>query len=145
MKSSNDENQLLFNITRVDQIGIVVNDVDKTMKKYETFFGIEPFMTLESAVNSAKLKIGLLYMDNTQIELIQVTEGETIHSKFLKEKGEGLHHLGFFVDDIEKELSRMEEGGIQVLEKGLVLDLVKYVYLDTQQTLGTIYELIQFD
>jgi len=95
---SNDKEKPLFSkFSKVDQIGIVVKDIETTMKFYEKMFGIEPFPTVESYVNSAKLKIGLFQLGEVQIELIQVVEGESIHSRFLEEKGEGLHHLGFFV------------------------------------------------
>ena len=65
--------------------------MEATMKLYEKMFGIEPFLTLESAINSAKLKIGLFQLGEIQMELIQVLEGETIHAKFLEKRGEGLH------------------------------------------------------
>jgi len=143
---SNDKEKPLFSkFSKVDQIGIVVKDIETTMKFYEKMFGIEPFPTVESYVNSAKLKIGLFQLGEVQIELIQVVEGESIHSRFLEEKGEGLHHLGFFVKDIEKELARLEKEGIKVLEMGEVLGTVKFAYLDTEKTLGVVLELIQYD
>jgi methylmalonyl-CoA/ethylmalonyl-CoA epimerase len=135
----------LSKFTKVDQIGIIVKDLEKKMKFYEQIFGIEPFLTLESEINSAKLKIGLLYLNEIQIELIEVLEGETIHSKFLESRGEGLHHIGFFVDDIETELTRLKRSGIKVLERGTVLEITKFAYLDTEKELGVILELIQFD
>lgn len=70
--------------SKVDQIGIVVKDVEKYVKFYEKIFGVEPFPTVESTINSAKLKIVLLELDTVEIELIQVVEGESIHSRFLK-------------------------------------------------------------
>jgi methylmalonyl-CoA/ethylmalonyl-CoA epimerase len=131
--------------SRVDQIGIVVKDVEKYMKFYEKMFGVEPFPTVESAVNSAKLKIVLFELDEVEIELIQVVEGESVHSRFLEERGEGLHHLGFFVKDIEKELARLDKEGIRVLERGEVLGAVKFAYLDTKKTLGVVLELVQYE
>ena len=76
--------------------------------------------------------------------MIQVVEGESVHSKFLEERGEGLHHLGFFVKDLEKELARLEKDGIKVLERGEVLGTVKFAYIDTKETLGVVLELIQW-
>ncbi|MFX0150402.1 MAG: VOC family protein [Candidatus Hodarchaeota archaeon] len=145
MINSRVETPIFSEFSKIDQIGIVVKDMESTMKFYERMFGIEPFLTLVSSVYSAELKIGLLYLDEVQIELIQVLQGETIHSKFLKRQGEGLHHLGFFVDDIEKDLTRLENDGIKVLERGIILEEVEYAYLDTQKFLGIILELIQFD
>jgi len=140
-----EETSLFSEFSKIDQIGIVIKDMEVSLKFYKKLFGIEPFLTLESPINSAKLKIGLLYFDDVQIELIQVLKGETIHSKFLKRRGEGLHHLGFFVDDIEKDLLRLESEGIKVLERGIILEVVKFAYLDTEKILGIIFELIQFD
>jgi methylmalonyl-CoA/ethylmalonyl-CoA epimerase len=139
------EEPVFSSFSKVDQIGIVVRDMEATMKFYEKMFGIEPFPTVESEIDSAKLRIGLLQLGEVQIELIQVLEGESIHSKFLEEKGEGLHHLGFFVQDIEKELAQLEKQGVKVLERGEVLGVVKFAYLDTEKTLGVILELIQLD
>jgi methylmalonyl-CoA/ethylmalonyl-CoA epimerase len=140
MTGDNKKKPLFSKFTKIDQIGIVVNDVEKTMKLYEQLFGIEPFLTLDSLINSAKLRIGLFYLDEIQIELIQVLEGESIHSG-----RKGLHHIGFFVDDIEEELSRLKQEGIYVLLKGKVLDEVKFAYLDTEKIFGVVLELIQFD
>ncbi len=145
MESNEEKTQLFSKFSKVDQIGIVVKDMEATMNFYERMFGIEPFPTVESAVNSAKLKFGLFQLGEVQIELIQVLEGETIHSEFLEKRGEGLHHLGFFVEDIEKELARLEKGGIKVLERGTVLGVVKFAYLDTEKRLGVVLELIQLD
>jgi len=130
--------------SKIDQIGIVVKDVEKYMKFYEKVFGVEPFPTVESVINSVKLKIVLFELSEMEIELIQVLEGESIHSRFVEERGEGLHHLGFFVKDIEKELAKLEKVGIKVLERGEVLGAVKFAYLDTEKTLGVVLELIQY-
>ena len=145
MVSSDEEIPLFSKFSKVDQIGIVVKDMEATMKFYEKMFGIEPFPTVESSVDSAKLKIGLFQLGEVQIELIQVLEGENILSNFLEKRGEGLHHLGFFVEDIEKELARLEKGGIKVLERGTVLGVAKFAHLDTEKILGVVLELIQFD
>ncbi|MFX0205636.1 MAG: VOC family protein [Candidatus Hodarchaeota archaeon] len=133
---------LFSKFPQIDQIGIVVKNMDTSVKFYEQIFG-PPFLTLESNINSAKLKIGLFQVGEIQLELIEVLEGETIHSKFLRERGEGLHHIGFIVEDIEEELARLRKRGIKVLERGLVQEMVKFAYLDTEKSLGIILELIQ--
>ncbi len=130
--------------SKVDQIGIVVKDAEKVAKLYEKFFGVEPFPTIECNIGPAKLRIVLFQLGEIQIELIQVLEGKTIHSEFLEKRGEGLHHLGFVVKDIEKELTILKKEGIDVLERGEVLEVVKFAYLDTEKMLGIILELIQF-
>ncbi len=142
-----EETPVFSKFSQIDQIGIVVKNMEKNLKFYKKLFGIEPFLTLESptgsTIDSAKLKIGLFQLGDVQLELIQVLEGETIHSEFLENKGEGLHHLGFIVEDIEEELVRLEKEGIKILERGIIQEMVKFAYLDTEKTLGIIVELIQ--
>ena len=86
MASDDKEESLFSKFSKVDQIGIVVKDMEATMKFYERMFGIESFPTVESDINSARLKIGLFQLGEVQIELIQVLEGETIHSKFIEKR-----------------------------------------------------------
>ena len=140
MAKGGSEKLVFLNFSKVDQIGIVVKDMEATMEFYEEMFGIEPFPTVESEIDSAKLRIGLLQLGEVQIELIQVLEDRTFTQNFLKRGVKG-----FFVKDIEKELARLEKHGIKVLERGEVLGVVKFAYLDTEKTLGVILELIQLD
>ena len=133
---------LFSKFPQVDQIGIVVKDMDRSVKFYEQMFG-PPFLTLESDTNKAKLKICLFQVGEIQFELIEVLEGESVHSKFLRKKGEGLHHVGFIVEDLEDELTRLDKEGITVLERGIVQEMVKFAYLNTEKRLGIILELIQ--
>ncbi|MBS7288347.1 MAG: VOC family protein [Candidatus Freyarchaeota archaeon] len=127
--------------SEIGQIGVVVKDFERTAKALERL-GIGPFSPIEIPHGSARLKIGLVNLGSVQLELIQVVEGESIHSRFIKERGEGLHHIGFFVKDIEGILKELEKKGVRASEGGEVMG-VKYVYLDTEEELGFYLELIQ--
>lgn len=128
-------------IPKVDQIGIVVKDAEKSAKFYEKFFGPKT-LEFEFELDRAKLKFVFFQVGEVQLELIQVLKGENIHSKFLKERGEGIHHLGFFVDDLEKELEAFKREGFEVLWRSEI-GMTKFAYLDTEKTFGILLELIQ--
>lgn len=130
-----------LSLSEVGQIGIVVRDFERTAKVLEDL-GLGYFSSIEIPHASARLKVGLVNLGGVQLELIQVVEGESIHSRFIRERGEGLHHLGFFVKDIENAIKKFEEKGFNVTERGEVLG-VKYAYLDTDKVLGFVIELIQ--
>lgn len=130
--------------SKVDQIGVVVRDVEKAARMYEKVLKQEPLPPIEFETDNVKLRIVFFQLGEVQLELIQVLEGENIHTKFLKEKGEGLHHLGFFVKDLEKELAVLKKEGMEVLWRGEALGVAKFAYLDAGKFLGVTLELIQF-
>lgn len=137
------------------QVGIVVRDIDTTIEYYQGVFGIGPWAVFEgepeSCVergqpNTFRGKMAMAQAGPVQIELIQILEGKTLHSDFLGERDEGLHHLGFFVRDIDERLRAAKEAGIEIIQQGVLKQLglkIKYAYLDTTETGGVILEYIQ--
>jgi len=112
--------------TKVDHIGVIVRDMDKAIEHYQSL-GIGPFESPELDIAaremwgksvtpvSMKNKVSLATMDSVQYESIEPVFGDSLFSKFLETKGEGIHHLGFFVTDIEKEIANLEEKGFKII------------------------------
>jgi hypothetical protein len=141
---------------KVDQVGIVVEDIGKAMRYYKRMFGIGPWYRPRGAEkgkvvyrgreSEVELDITLAFCGGVQVELIQ-TKGRdlNIYSEQLKRSGEGLHHLGFFVTGIEKKLARLHSAGVEPLQSGVIksgMAVTQYAYLDTAGTGGVILELI---
>ena len=134
------------------QIGVVVRDLDKAVDYYSSTFGIGPFEIIERHVTGAtirqrqdvsyKARIALAPMGPVQLELVEVTEGDSIHLEFLEERGEGVEHLGFRVDDLDAEVARFKRHGIDVLQSARTAG-GGYAYMDTREIGGIIFELIQ--
>lgn len=135
----------------MSQIGIVVKDMGKTIEYYEKVLGLGPFVRPDiiykekhyygKPVNSEWI-MGFCSLGSVELELIQPITGPTIYHDFLKEKGEGIHHLGFDVKDIEKKLALCEEMGIKIIQGGQGATS-RFEYLDTKEIGGVIFELIQ--
>lgn len=135
----------------MSQIGIVVKDMDKTIEFYEKVLGLGPFVRPDiiykekhyhgKQVHSEWI-MGFCSLGSVEMELIQPITGPTIYHDFLKEKGEGLHHLGFDVQDIEKKLALCKEIGIKIIQGGQG-ETSRFEYLDTEAIGGVIFELIQ--
>lgn len=132
----------------VSQIGVVVNDVDKTVEFFSSVLGIGPWRTVEASrtkeeittgATPYRVKLAFASFGPVQVELIQVLEGETVHTRFLKEKGEGLHHLGFYVPNMDEMVAELGKRGIGVLQsmRG------RFAYMDTAAVGGIVVELIQ--
>jgi methylmalonyl-CoA/ethylmalonyl-CoA epimerase len=82
-------------------------------------------------------------LGNIEIELVELFDGKTIHEDFLKEHGEGLHHIGFQVESLGESVSNAEQAGFQVTQGFSRPDGSGFAYLDSDKTGGVIFELIQ--
>ncbi len=129
----------------VEQIGIVVKDLDRAIEYYSSIFGWGPFrvqqfetkrFTYRGQTGPMKMKVGFAQSGPIEIELIQVLDGETPWTEFLREKGEGLHHLRFRVDDLDGMLSELAEEGIEPAFRG-----TRFAYLNSDKIGGVIFEL----
>ena len=100
---------------KIDHIAIAVNNVEETAKIYQEALGVD---TVEfETVESEGVKLAILHLENGRIELMQPMNDESPIKKFLDKKGQGLHHMALQTNNIEGEVERMEECGIQFLGK----------------------------
>jgi len=106
----------------ISQVGIVVRDMDKTIEYYEKVLGLGPFVRPEiSYVEKfyygkpvdSKWIMGFCSLGPVELELIQPLTDPTIYHDFLKEKDEGIHHLGFEVKDIDEKIALCEKMGFR--------------------------------
>jgi len=100
---------------KIDHIAIAVNNVEEAAKIYQEALGVDivEFETVESE----GVKLAIIPLENGRIELMQPMNDESPIRKFLDKKGPGLHHVALQTDNIEGEVERMEECGIQFLGK----------------------------
>ncbi len=98
---------------KIDHIAIAVNDVEESAKVYQKALGVDnvEFETVESE----GVKVAIIHLENGRIELMQPTNDTRPIKKFLEKKGQGLHHMALETDDIDDEVTRMENCGIQFL------------------------------
>jgi methylmalonyl-CoA/ethylmalonyl-CoA epimerase len=87
------------------------------------------------------LRIGRGDIGGMKIELIQPLKGRSIYDEFLGTKGEGLHHLAFFVDDVDTEIKDMENQGFKVVQTGAMPN-TKWADLEAGDS-GIVIELCQ--
>ena len=98
---------------KIDHIAIAVNSVDEAVKEYKQAFGIQEveFETVESE----GVRVAILHLKNSRIELMEPTRDDSPIKKFLTSRGEGLHHIAMETDNIEGEVERMKECGVRFL------------------------------
>ncbi len=131
-------------IKSVDHISYAVNDIDKTVEAWSKLYGIGPWTYTENGGSDTKgrpwkIRMAFAYVGPLEIELVQCLEGRIFQSKFLDKWGEGVHHLGFFVDDVDKEAAKLTAEGANLL----IHDPGKFAYLDAGGPGGAIFELMK--
>ncbi len=142
----------MFPPSSLCQIGIVVRSIDETIKYYQEVFGFGPFelrdvdyptATYYGETAGYRGKRAFFHLGPIQIELIELKDGKTIHESFLREKGEGLHHIGFLVKNLEEAKKKAESAGLEVTQGFTRPDGTGFAYLDSDRVGGVIFELIR--
>lgn len=100
---------------KIEHIGIAVNDLKSANKVYETLLNTKVYK--EEEVKSEGVKTSFLKVGENKIELLEGTSDDSPISKFISKKGEGIHHIAYDVEDIEKEMIRLKEAGFQLLNE----------------------------
>lgn len=100
---------------KVDHIGIAVNNLEETLDFYENILGIK--CEGKEVVEEQKVKVAFLPIGDTEVELLESTDKDGPIAKFIEKKGQGVQHIAYRVDNIEKAIEEMEEKGIKMIDK----------------------------
>lgn len=104
-----------MDISHIEHIGIAVKSIDEAKKYYEGVLGLTCYAIEEVA--EQKVKTAFFKVGQTKIELLEPTEADSPVGKFIENKGEGIHHIAFCVNGIEKCLSEAELAGMRLIDK----------------------------
>jgi len=133
-----------FKVKSIDHISYAVKDIDKTIEAWSKLYGFGPWTFAENGGVDAKgrpwrVRMAFTYVGPLQVELVQCTEGRIFQSRFLDTWGEGVHHIGFYVDDVDAEVRNLSSQGARVL----IHDPGRFAYLDAGSFGGAIFELMR--
>lgn len=114
--------------------------------------GIGPFVTPEihydekhylgEPIPDSEWVMGFASLGPIELELSQPVKGPSIYRDFLDERGEGLHHIGFDIDDLDSKIARCQELGIRIICSGRTA-AGGFAHIDTAVDGGPLIELIQ--
>jgi methylmalonyl-CoA/ethylmalonyl-CoA epimerase len=98
---------------RVDHIAIAVNNVEQALKNYQNILKIEKIDIEE--VPTEKVRVVMLKLEDSRIELMEPMSDDSPISRFLRQKGEGIHHIAITADNIEDDVARAKKNGMRFL------------------------------
>ncbi len=129
-------------VKKINHIGIAVKDLDQAIEFYEKI-GLKVEGT--EVVESQKVKVAFIPVGDTRIELLAATSEDSPIAKFIEKKGEGIQHLAFDVDNLEKELAKAQENDIRLIDKEPRLGAhnMQIAFLHPKSTNGVLVEYCQ--
>ena len=130
-------------LTDIDHVGIAVRDLDAAVAWYQQMFGAE--VAHRERIESDGVDEALIKVADSYIQLLTPIRDDSPVAKYLDKKGEGIHHVGYRVDDCGVALQAVKDGGGQVIDEqprpGSRGTTVAFVHPKT--AFGTLIELVQ--
>jgi methylmalonyl-CoA/ethylmalonyl-CoA epimerase len=132
-----------MDVTRIDQVGIAVEDLDAALELYARLFGIRP--TSREHVDQDGVEEAVLEVGGVSLQLVQSTRAGSPIERFIERRGPGLHHLGLAVRSLDEALVHLRTEGVELIDdeprEGGGGHLVAFVH--PRSTGGILIELVQ--
>jgi methylmalonyl-CoA/ethylmalonyl-CoA epimerase len=130
-------------LTEIDHVAIAVNDLEAAIEYYRDTFGCE--VEHRERVESDGVEEALLKVADSYVQLLTPIRDDSPVAKYLANKGEGLHHIGYRVADCAQALASVKAQGHRVIDEaprpGSRGTTVAFVHPKT--AFGTLIELVQ--
>jgi methylmalonyl-CoA/ethylmalonyl-CoA epimerase len=132
---------------KIDHIGIAVRDLDNSISIYENVLGGTLIDRYQSDAIGVESEIAIMEVNGDRIELLSPTNNSTSPiARFIKQKGKGVHHIAYQVENLDEAIKELEEKGIRILEGSLRINKHgrRLIYLNPADTEGTIIEFCDY-
>jgi len=100
---------------KVEHIGIAVRDLAVSIPLFEALLDTQCYKTED--VDTEKVTTAFFKKGETKIELLQGQDADSVITRFIEKKGEGMHHIAFEVADIHAEMKRLADAGFTLLSE----------------------------
>jgi len=105
----------MIGIVGLAHVGVAVRSLEEAIPVWRDQLGFEHAGTV--TVEAMKLRLAFLRLGGCEIELLEPTAPDSTVAKFLEKRGEGIHHLSFYVDDIEGALAQAGAAGLELIDR----------------------------
>ncbi len=129
-------------ITKVNHVAIAVSDLEAGLGFWRDALGLR--VDHVEDVPSQKAEVAFIPVGDTEVELVKPTAPDTGVAKFLAERGGGMHHLCFEVDDLDELLATLKAKGVRLInEAPQVLPGRRIAFVHPKSTGGVLVELYE--
>mgnify|MGYP001555088181 CR=1 FL=1 len=102
-------------VTRIDQVGIAVEDLDATLGLYASAFGLAA--ASRERIEQDGVEEAMLTVDGVHLQLVQSIREDSPIARFLARRGPGLHHLGLAVRSLDDALAHLRAQGVELIDE----------------------------
>ncbi|HEX8738157.1 MAG TPA: methylmalonyl-CoA epimerase [Pyrinomonadaceae bacterium] len=128
---------------KINHLGIATKGIEEALKFWENALGLENVHS--EVVEDQKVRVAMLPIGESRIELLEPTSEDSPISKFLEKRGGGIHHIAVEVEDIEAALLKLKREGARLIDEqpriGAENCLVAFVHPSSAS--GVLLELVQ--
>jgi methylmalonyl-CoA/ethylmalonyl-CoA epimerase len=130
-------------VKAINHVGIAVRSIDERRPFYEGTLGAV-FEGVED-VASQKVRVAFFRLNDVRLELLEPTDPSSAVAKFLENRGEGLHHLAFTVEDIEQRIAELKEAGLRMIDESPRVGAhhMQIAFVHPKSTFGVLTELCE--
>jgi len=127
----------------IDHVGVAVADLDRAIALYEGTFQM-PGVHRET-VESQGVEAVLLEVGDGHVELLRPLGPDTVVGRFVEKRGEGLHHVAYRVEDIDRTLASLKERGVDLIDTEARVGIwgSRVAFLHPRATGGVLTELVE--
>ncbi len=128
---------------KIEHLGLAVSDIEASISLFEKLLNTPCYKVEE--VESEHVKTAFFKVGESKIELLQATDPSSAIGKFIAKRGQGIHHIAFDVENIEKEIERLKKLDFQLIHQTPKdgADNKKIAFLHPKSTDGMLIELCQ--
>jgi methylmalonyl-CoA epimerase len=126
----------------IDHLGIAVKSLAQARKFYEQL-GLQ--VASEEVVAHEKVKVAMVPLGESRIELLEPTGPDSVVAKFLEKRGEGLHHVALHVPDLAGTVGVLKASGTRFISEEIKIGAGghRYVFVHPSSAGGVLVELVQ--
>jgi len=139
----------------IAQVAIVVRDIEAARQRFASLFGLpvpdiiitapgnEANMTYRGQRSDAQAKLAFFHLGQVQLELIEPIGKDSTWQEVLDEKGEGIHHIAFWTEDMQASADCLQSFGVPMVQRGDMGGGGQYAYFDAAPVFGVMIELLE--
>ena len=126
----------------LDHLGIAVKSLEAAKRIYEQI-GLQ--LSPEEIVAGEKVRVVMLPVGDTRLELLEPTSDDSVIAKFIEKRGEGLHHISLRVPDLAAAVAKLKSSGTRLVSEEIKIGAGghRYIFIHPSSASGVLIELVE--